>query len=196
MKSIVLPGQTTPALCEKCGRQVQATFSYGTFRFDNGLIVEDVMRATCDTCGEPVVLAAQSSYRLRTALEDQKHKRTTLRMPQELEDFVALQLSLAGAYPGHEELFFRALLLACHRREKKIGRRLRNLEDPVLQRPRTATLNLNLTPKLLEILEQLKTYSEIENTSDLLRRLLVLADTEELSKAVQEETARLALAYA
>lgn len=196
MKSIVLPGQVTKAICETCKKRVTATFSYGEFRFDDGLVVEDVMRAVCDECGEPVAIAGQSSHRLRTTLDDQKHKRTTLRLPQELEDFIALELSRVGAHPGHEELYFRALLLACHRQEKKIGALLKRAKDPVLSRPHTASVTLRLSPKLLQVLESLRTHSGIQNLSELLRRLLVLADTEGLSPSVQAETARLAIAYA
>lgn len=122
MKSIVLEGQVSEAPCERCQRFVPARFAYGPVELDGGLVVESVMRATCDECGAVLALAPQSAYLLRRALLQQKKRRTTVRLPQELADFIALKLSLVGMRPSKVDLFFRALLLAARGHEKKLGK--------------------------------------------------------------------------
>lgn len=195
MKTIVLEGTVERVACEHCGRFVSATYAYGPVELEPGLVVEDVMRATCDQCNRVIATAPQSAHRFKAALEQKKHRRTSLRIPHELQDFVGQNLSAVGADSTHVELYFRALLLACYGHEHEIGLKLRHLEDPVLNRPCRDTVNLNLNGNLIEVLESLARASEITNTSELLRRLLVLADGE-LAGAAQKECARLALAYA
>ena len=68
MKSIVIEGQLTEAPCETCERFTEARFSYGPIELEDGLVVENVMRAACETCGAVVSLAQQSSPLLRQAL--------------------------------------------------------------------------------------------------------------------------------
>ena len=75
MKSIVMEGQLTEAPCEVCRRFVQARFGRGQFELEDGLVVGNVMRATCDTCGAVVSLAQQSSSQLRHALSGNTDER-------------------------------------------------------------------------------------------------------------------------
>lgn len=194
MKSIVTEGTVEKAPCEKCRRFVTATYSYGPVEME-GIVVEDVMRATCDECGSVVATTPQSAHRFKTAFEERRQKRTTVRMPQELLDFVSLQLSQVGADLTHVELYFRGLLLACRGREKPIGAELSKLNDPILNRPNRITVNLNLGSHLLTTLEHLQKASGIRATAEILRRLLVLADGS-LESKVQPEVERLACAYA
>lgn len=195
MKTIVLEGTVERAPCEQCGCFVDATYSYGPVELEPGLVVNDVMRGTCNRCGRVIATAPQSAHRFKAALEKKQHRRTTIRIPHELQDFISQNLSTAGADSGHAELYFRALLLACRGREIEIGRKLMEVEDAVLRRPRPETVNLNLTPNLAGVLSLLEQASQLKNTSELLRRLLVLADGE-LAHVTQEECVRLASAYA
>lgn len=195
MKSIVHTGQTTKVYCEACEKFVEATYSYGTFRFSNGVVADNVMRAVCDSCGEVVAVAHQSALVLKEALED-NGQRTTMRLPQELLDYISLQLDQLGAKPTHYDLFLRAILLACHKKEKLIGPKLSGVEDAVLRQPYGATLSLLLTPNLLKIIQALVKASGITNNSELLRRLIVLTETPVLAKPVAQAASRLNLAYA
>lgn len=194
MKSIVAEGTIERVACEKCQRFVPATYSYGPVELD-GLVVEDVMRAVCNECGAVVATTPQSAHRFKTAFEERRQKRTTVRLPQELLDFVSLQLSLVGADITHVELYFRALLLACRGQERQIGGELSQLSDLVLERPNRVTVNLNLGSHLLTALELLQQASGIQGTAEILRRLLVMADGS-LEAKVQPELERLACAYA
>lgn len=195
MKSIVLEGHHIQGPCQKCRAFVDATFSYGPVELEPGLIVEDVMRATCDKCGQVVATTPQSAHRFKAALDDKKQRRTTLRLPQELQDFICLNLSSVGADVTHAELYFRALLLACRQREEEVGKLLRKVSDPVLDRPYRATVNLTLGHHLADVLDRLQQVSGIANISEIFRKLLVLADGK-LAEAVEQECTRLAFAYA
>jgi hypothetical protein len=95
----------------------------------------------------------------------------------------------------HVELYFRALLVACKNREKKIGKKLCSVEDRVLSCPNRVTVNLSLSPHLGQILDRLRTSSGIDNISEIMRRLLVLSDGD-LEQATLEELRSLAYAYA
>lgn len=194
MKSIVTEGTVEKAPCEHCHRFVAATYAYGPVEMD-GLVVDDVMRATCNDCGAVVATTPQSAHRFKTAFEDRRQKRTTLRIPQELQDFIALSLSAVGADITHSELFFRALLLACRDKEEAIGKELREVQSAVLTRPNRVTVNLTLGSHLRGVLDKLQNASGFQGTGETIRRLLVLADGT-LESAVQAESARLAYAYA
>lgn len=67
---------------------------------------------------------------------------------------------------------------------------------PVLDQPRTVTLMLALTSNLNRILSAIAESSRITNISELLRRLIVLAESPALRKSVDSETSRLVMAYA
>ena len=195
MKSIILTGQTTKVYCETCQRFVQATYSYGPFQFDNGVVAENVMRAVCDACRSVVAVAHQSAPLLKEALEAPA-LRSTMRLPQELLDYMGLQLDRVGTRATHYDLFLRALLLACHGKEKEIGERLSKLNDPILEQPNTATLSLTLSSNLNKIIIALGKASKIRSISEMLRRLIVLTEQPYLGKPVAQEASRLILAYA
>jgi Arc/MetJ-type ribon-helix-helix transcriptional regulator len=195
MKSIVIAGQKTKAYCPDCGNFGPATYSYGSFPFDSGIVAENVMRATCDRCGIIVALAHQSANVLKEALQKPKVA-TTMRLPQELLDFVSLQLDRVGARPNQYDLFLNALLMACRGREEVVSAKLATVQDPVLTRPNSVTINLTFTPRLHQVLTKLSAASSISNLSEVIRRLIVLAEEQPLAKAVSTETERLALALA
>lgn len=194
MKSIILSGQKRKAYCERCGAFTQATYAYGPFAFDSGVVAENIMRATCDCCGDVVAVAHQSVPLLKEALETPVI-RTTMRLPQELVDFMSLQLNRAGARTNQYDLFLRALLLACHGKEDKIGQLLASVKDPVLDQPHTSTLSLTFNSNLNRIISHLAEKSAISNVSELLRRLIVMAELPALKKSVESEASRLILAY-
>ncbi|MCE7872412.1 hypothetical protein DYH09_18820 [bacterium CPR1] len=200
MKSIVLPGETTRASCETCGKFVRATWGYRPYTLEDDLVVEQVMCATCPSCGQVVGVAQQSAYLLRRALENERRFRTTLRLPQELKDYVALQLDrlgIAGAPQSYVQLFLRTLLAACRGKENEVAQGLRDLADPVLERPCTEMLTLTLSRPLLEVLDTLKSRTGLDNSSEVMRRLLVFSDLQpEGFRALTDQAEQVILAAA
>lgn len=193
MKSIILEGTVEEAPCESCGRFVDATYAYGQVEVEAGLFADNVMRATCNCCGAVTAIAGQSAHRLRKAIDEKGAKKTTLRLPQELLDFVNFRLSLAGATSSQDGLFFQALLLACRNQENSLGKLLAQVSDLVLSRPYREMVHLTLSPQLAQILENLKVASGLANGSEILRRLVVLADTDVLEMKAAEKLEELVL---
>ncbi len=118
-----------------------------------------------------------------------------MRFPQELLDFVGLQLDKAGGRINQYDLFIRALLIACKDKEKDFGRKIGPLKDPILERPNTTTINVALTSRLHQTLSLLVQESGIPNASEVVRRLIVLAEEPSLYKRVSAETEKLCLAF-
>jgi hypothetical protein len=194
MKTIMVSGHKVKAFCEQCQEFVPATYSYGDFPFDRGVIAENILRATCNNCGTIVSVALQSAPMLKEALEAPEFVRTTMRLPQELMDFVGVQLDKMGSHPSKYDLYLKALISACHGKEEKISQLLQSLTDPVLERPNAVLVRITLTPRLHEIVRVIAKLSGISNLSELLRRLLVLSESAPLNKPVATEASRLLLA--
>jgi hypothetical protein len=68
--NIKIEGDKTRAACEVCQKFASATWRYGPLALKKkGLIVDGVMQAYCDVCGQSVLIAQQSAYKLREACE-------------------------------------------------------------------------------------------------------------------------------
>jgi len=195
MQTIFLPGKSVKASCERCGHFVNATYAYGAVEFD-GMIVEDVMRATCDTCGDIVGTAGQSAYLFRQASDNRSSKRTSVRVPRELMDFVATRLSIVGLKPDLD-LYLRAAILVCRGQESSVGNALVALENPVLHRPCSLSINVTFNPGLESVLEKLRKASAIQGVSELARRLIVFsAEDESFQLAIESQCETLGLVLA
>ncbi len=193
MKSIVTQGAIDVAPCRRCRRAVKVYYSYGSVE-RNGHTVKDVMRAICILCGEVVTTSPQSAHRFMPVAPSPKSKRITIRIPLELQDFISINLISAGAEVSNTGLYLTALLLACHNQEQELGPLLASAESPVLARPNKVAVSLYLGPQLLNTVANLARESQISNISEVLRRLLVLADGP-LDRNVSQELQRLANAY-
>ena len=194
MKSIFVSGHKVKAYCDNCQAFVSATYAYGDFPFDRGVVAENILRATCDNCSTIVAVALQSAPMLKEALEAPETVRTTMRLPQELMDFVGVQLDKMGAQPSKYDFYLRAIILACRGKEQKIAQLLQSLKDPVLERPNTVLLKITLGSRLHEIVREIGKVSGISNLSELIRRLIVLSEAPPLNKPVVTEASRLLLA--
>lgn len=191
MKSIILAGQATKAYCETCDKFMAGTYSYGPFLFDNGVTAENVMRAECDVCHSVIAVAPQSAPLLKEALATPRAIRSTMRLPQELLDYMGIQLTRFGTRATDYDLFLRALLMACRSREDEIGHQLPAVEDPILKQPFSATLSLFLSARLGDVITALSKASQLSNTSDVLRRLIVMTEQPALHKSLALEADRL-----
>ncbi len=190
MKSVFISGQQTEAPCERCGKFVVATYGYGNIALADGTLVAHVMRACCDSCGEIVALAPQSAHRIRESREAAYKKRTSVRLPYELVDFLAYRAASAGGSGGNADLVLRCMLTAAAGQETKLGLLLSKLQDEILNRRNEETVNVTMSPRLCEVLERLKLASKLPSTSVVLRRLIVLADQEPFSEMVYDELVR------
>jgi hypothetical protein len=184
MKSIVSPGDKVRAACEHCGRFQSATFAYGGFTLSDGTTVPNVMRATCDKCGDIVALAQQSAHAIKAHRDLHRAKRTSVRLPRPLYDFAASEVSQVGGDPKNSitlllKAFFASLLNDEQRRERMILQ-LRDLDDPILHQRADVSINLHLASQLMEEAERLRTASRLKSTSEVFRKALVASEGDPL----------------
>jgi hypothetical protein len=69
MKAFVTEGTVELIPCETCRQLVPATYSLGPVEHE-GLIVEDVMRAVCNQCGDIIATTPQSAHRFRERIAE------------------------------------------------------------------------------------------------------------------------------
>lgn len=64
---VYLEGEVIRTLCEYCEGRQKAAFRYGSVKMDGGLVIDGVMQAFCNKCGSSLVIAPQSTPRIRQA---------------------------------------------------------------------------------------------------------------------------------
>jgi len=69
MKAFVTEGTVELIPCETCQQLVPATYSLGPVEHE-GLIVEGVMRAVCNQCGDIIATTPQSAHRFRERIAE------------------------------------------------------------------------------------------------------------------------------
>ena len=183
MKHVFKPGDTVRGGCEKCRVLVSATYDYGRIKLDDGTLVENVMRANCDDCGETIAIAHQSAPAIKAARarrdQDKARQRTTIRLPRPLADFAASQLLDRGANPERLDLVLKTFIsMALDQPSRRIAlvSALRSVSDPVLDLRPEVTMHLDLSLPLWSILKELQSQAGLRNLSDFVRRMLVVMD--------------------
>lgn len=186
MKRVFHPGKRVKAPCERCGAVVEATYGYGSVPYQ-GKVVEGVMRATCDRCGEVVATAQQSAPLFRAAVEKKPRKRqSSVRIPRVLADSARLELSRNGASDVERfELLVKAFALSVRASEKRwdtMVDRLRSVKDPALELPNDVQFPLYMNQRLAIVLKDLQEAAELPSLSELVRRILVLMESDTLAE--------------
>ncbi len=187
-------GDRSELICNQCEAARECEYSYGPCEF-KGETVDDVLRAVCLTCNDIVAIHSRSTYRLAEVSARQAQRRTTITIPVEMQDQIAHHLIKAGSSWSHSELFFRALLVACHENPEEIGRLVAKADDELLRQPNKSRLNFSLGGQLSSTLERISQSSGISNTSEIIRRLVILTK-DSIREPFERELTSLALAYA
>ena len=191
MKRVFYPGKKVKAPCEACGTTGSATYGYGTVNLADGTPVENIMRAICDNCGHVVATAQQSAPIFRAALEARSQSRThqtSVRIPLVLADFARQTL-----FEGHAadverfdllvKAFAMSLTGTSARRWQAAVENLRTVQDPALDMPCDYQVSLYLNERLRELLERLQREAGLANLSELIRRILVVMDSDSKAEA-------------
>jgi hypothetical protein len=193
-RRLFYPGRKVQAICRSCGKITRAVYGYGTVPLEDGTPVEGVMRAVCEHCGTLVATAPQSIPLVRAALEARAEKphaegkeRTTVRIPRVLADYARWALFELKA-PDVERFdllvkaFVMSMVNAGEKRRSEIVTRLGTATDPALEQPFEYSLSLNLSEQLWEYLDRIRMEAGIANISELIRRILVLMETDRKSE--------------
>jgi hypothetical protein len=175
LENFCVDGDIKSGPCNHCEALRECVLGYRTLE-RGGIVADNVMCATCSQCGKVAWTTAQAGYRFREAREQIRARRTSVNVPLELEDYISHRLSLAGCQPAHYEQFFRALLQCCVGKEEEVAEACRTLEHKALSLISRKPLTVPVTAKCDALLTRLKDASGIKNTSELMRRLIVLSD--------------------
>lgn len=190
------PGTRIQAWCDYCERMVDATFAYGSAPVGGGRVVEDVLRATCDSCGRVVALAPEASPAIAEAMKKPAtgRSRTTVRISKELRDAVGAQLVEIGARARDFDLVINAFVthFTCDAKDKRaLLEHLTQMDAPARGHTADTSITLRLKPKAWQVLEDVEDTANL-HTSELIRRILYLfiaePTTKPRAKAAREET--------
>lgn len=182
MKSVYMPGHKIEAPCEQCSAFVPATYCYDNLTLDDGTVVADVMLARCDVCHGILAVAQQSAHAIKAARDAREaagRKRTTFRIPRPLYDYAANETSKVGATKEPVSLLLKAFLATLtdnQARLQRVSQRLHELDDPILAQPCDVSIALYLSDSLLALVRQLRQQAQLRSTSEVLRRVLVMAE--------------------
>ena len=184
---IFLPGETLSAICSNCGRQ-ESTFRYDSFPMQDGVVVENVLQAFCNQCGDSVLLPHQSTARIKQARSLNEQKTTSVRLPLVLCDIAASLVLEAKGTPGPKspEQVLMAFISAWIRNPKKqkaLAEQLRLAAgSPVMEQsaPQKVTLILNQATQkeFLAVLDA----CGLPSMSDVLRSCLLVSLEEPMIK--------------
>lgn len=177
---IRVPGEKTKVPCEKCQALQPGTWNYAPFELDDGRVIDQVMTASCDVCSTPCTIATQSAWKLQEARQPKSPPRTSVLVSLPLFDFAANTASQLGGEPKRgPELLTRAIFRKLSREPKRIptfAKKLETIQSPLLENP-AKRMNITLSPRLSELLGQLKEETSL-NQSEIIRRALVATESD------------------
>lgn len=189
MKRVFYPGKRVKAPCDRCDAVMQATYDYGPVPY-KGTVVEGVMRATCDVCGQVVATAQQSAPLFRAAVANKpRTQQVSVRIPRVLADVARLELAQNQATDVERfDLLVKAFALSItgssEKRWAQAAEKLRSVSDPVLSLPNDCQIPMYLNDRLRDLLGRLQHAAGLPSIAELVRRILVLMESDK--KAVTE----------
>jgi Arc/MetJ-type ribon-helix-helix transcriptional regulator len=196
--NIKVEGDKTRAACELCQKFASATWRYGPLVLKAGQTVDGVMQAYCDTCGSSLLIAHQSSYKLREAGE-KSVKRTSVNLTGPLKDLVASCAMEFGAEPERgPELLLRVFLRALLDEPEslpQVASQLKDVEPRLLRGNKNQKVDVSFTAEMFEAIDALARASKT-NRSEVIRRALVLFQTtpkltDDLKRVIKTRGARI-----
>lgn len=169
--NIKMPGEKTRAACETCQKFTEATWSYGPFQTNDGIKAKDVMQAYCDICGESLLLAQQSVYKIREKrLENQR--RTSVNLTAPLKDLAFSYVSQIGADPAKgPELIIKAFLLVCQENPETALDAIRSIELKFLKGKKDQKVDVTFPSETMKQLDELSRKAGYKR-SEFMRRAI------------------------
>lgn len=175
MMNIKMPGEKTEAACETCQRFAEATWKYGPFRSSDGSVANDVMQAYCDTCGESLLVAQQSVYKIKEAKEHLHKVRTSVNLTAPLKDLAYSWVFQNGTDPERgPELILRAFLNELLAEPKKLSEAVKELlgvNKRLLQGKKDQKVDVSFPNDMIDTLDTLAQKSGLRR-SEVMRRAL------------------------
>lgn len=173
--NIKLPGDRTEAACETCGRFTEATWQYGPFQLKDGTVVKDVMQAYCDTCGESLLVAQQSVYKIKEAREREQKVRTSVNLTAPLKDLAFSLVFQKGADPERgPELILKVFLTELVREPDRLSeavKELKSVDKRLLRGRKDQKVDVSFPSDMFSTLDTLAQKTGLKR-SEVMRRAL------------------------
>ncbi|MBT9587769.1 hypothetical protein IV102_30825 [bacterium] len=180
---VYLEGEAIRAICETCNSRQEATFRYDSIKMEDGLVIDGVMQAFCNNCGSSLVIAPQSTPKIRQA-RTKVSKKTSFRLPRILADIASCVVAKAGAryVDRAPEFLYKASLSSLldedpQQLEKLSQKLIAVKSNELLKLPGNHKVTVSLNPVLYEKAKLLQEATQCSQ-SELFRVILVAAGAE------------------
>lgn len=174
--NIKMPGDKTRAACDGCKAFKQATWNYGKLKTEDGSVAEGVMQAFCDSCGESLLIAQQSVYKITEAKSSKLGKvRTSLNLTAPLKDLTYSRVFPFGVEPERgPELLLRAFLAPLLDKPADLSEAigaLKSIDKRYLQGKKNQKVDISFPVDMVELLDTLASKTGLKR-SEVMRRVL------------------------
>lgn len=174
-------GESQKAACSKCQSFENATFQLRDVPFSDGTgVVKNVLVGACDKCNSVTVLPHQSTPAVKRRYEA-KRKPVEGRLPAHLIDILNLATLEIGATTDFVPSMMKYYIHLLSEDEKSAKKIARYLNSELATGRSEKRLSLK-GRQIFDDIEHLKTLTHIENTTDLLKSIILKINEDVLIK--------------
>lgn len=174
-------GESQKAACSKCQSFENATFQLRDVPFSDGTgVVKNVLVGACDKCNSVTVLPHQSTPAVKRRYEA-KRKPVEGRLPAHLIDILNLATLEIGATTDFVPSMMKYYIHLLSEDEKSAKKIARYLNSELATGRSEKRLSLK-GRQISDDIEHLKTLTHIENTTDLLKSIILKINEDVLIK--------------
>lgn len=172
-------GDSKKAICEHCGSIQAATFKLRDVSLSDGSgVVKKVLVGVCDQCDQVCLLPHQSAPAVKAQLETQR-KAIEIRLPAHMLDILSLAACELGGTSDFVPSLMKYYIHKLADDPKKASKLSDFLESELALGRAEKRLSLK-GRKITEDLNKLKTTARIENTTDLIKSVILLINEDVL----------------
>jgi len=183
-------GDSQQAICEHCHSLENATFHLRDVPFSDGSgVVKNVLVGVCDKCDQVCVLPHQSTPAVKKQLDSQR-KPIESRLPAHLVDILNLATYELGGSTDFVPSLMKYYIHALASDEKAAKKIVLLLQSELAQGKADKRLSLK-GRRVFEELDVLRAISHIENTTDLIKGVILKINDDILVKKRPKPTREL-----
>lgn len=169
---ILKVGDKSKAICQDCKSLVGTTFKLRNVPFSDGSgIVKNILAGVCDECDRVVAIPHQSTPAIKKAHEA-KRKPVEVRLPAHMIDILNLATSEIGAETDFVPSLVKYYIHALSINEKSASTIANYLKTELASGKSEKRLSLKGS-KILDELNLLKSLSHIDNTTDMMKSVIL-----------------------
>ena len=172
-------GDSTQAICEHCGSIQNATFRLRDVPLSDGSgVVKKVLVGVCDQCDQVCLLPHQSTPAIKAQLDAQR-KAVESRLPAHMLDILSLAAFELGGTSDFVPSLMKYYIHKLAYDPKKASKLPALLKSELAQGKAEKRLSLK-GRQITEDINKLKAAARIENTTDLIKSVILLINEDVL----------------